>query len=136
MAGEAGNEDEYLGDIPSHQASAVDAKKRTMGASERDERARDEWREGVRALDPKQLVFVDECGSNISLSPIVARAPKGKRAVGSAPRNWGRNLTVIASMSATGMGEAMTLEGSTDTLPFELYVERFRAPRGGADSGA
>ena len=128
MAGEAGSEDEHLGDVPGHQAGGVDAKKRTLGASERDERARTEWRERVRAPDPKRLIFVDECGSNISLSPLYARAPRGKRAVGSAPRNWGRNITLIASMSATGMGEALTLEGATDTVAFELYVERFPAP--------
>lgn len=48
--------------------------------------------------------------------------------MGSVPRNWGRNVTLIASMSASGMGQAMTLEGATDTVAFELYVERFLAP--------
>lgn len=99
-----------------------------MGASERDEEARTEWKEQVKQFDPKRMVFVDECGSNISLAPIYARAPRGERALGSAPRNWGRNITLIASMSALGMGEAMTVEGATDTVAFELYIERLLAP--------
>ncbi len=98
-----------------------------MGASERDERARQQWREQLRQLDATRLVFVDECGSNISLAAVYARAPKGERAIGLAPRNWGRNISLIASISAAGMGEAMTVEGATDTVAFQLYIERFLA---------
>ncbi len=31
-------------------------------------------------------------------------------------------------MSSEGMGEAMAVEGATDTAAFELYIERFLAP--------
>ena len=41
----------------------------------RDERARSGWRMGVAVIDPARLRFIDECGSNIALSPIYARAP-------------------------------------------------------------
>jgi transposase len=74
------------------------------------------------------LVFVDECGSNIALTPIYARAPKGERATGSIPRNRGKNTTLIASLSLEGMGAAMILEGSVNGAAFELYVEQFLAP--------
>ena len=78
-----------------------------MTASERDdEEARAAWREGVAALDPKRLlVFVDECGSNVGLAPLRARAPKGERAHGKTPRNRGKNTTtlLLASMGAGGM---------------------------------
>jgi transposase len=57
-----------------------------------------------------------------------ARAPKGKRAYGRVPRDRGKNTTLIASMSLTGMGQAMTFEGTTDKEVFEAYVERFLAP--------
>jgi transposase len=74
------------------------------------------------------LVFVDECGSNIALTPIYARAPKGERAKGSVPRNRGKNTTLIASLSLAGMGAAMILEGSANTIAFEIYVEQLLLP--------
>jgi hypothetical protein len=44
------------------------------------------------------------------------------------PKNRGKNLTLIASMSLSGMGESMCLEGATDAKAFEAYVEHFLAP--------
>ena len=44
------------------------------------------------------------------------------------PKNRGKNLTLIASMSLQGMGESMCIEGATDAKAFELYVEHFLAP--------
>ena len=52
-------------------------------------------------------MFVDECSTNIALTTLYARAPKGKRAFGRAPRNWGKNLTLICSLSTEGVGAAM-----------------------------
>jgi transposase len=44
------------------------------------------------------------------------------------PKNRGKNLTLIASMSLCGMGGSMCLEGGTDAKAFEAYVEHFLAP--------
>jgi transposase len=75
------------------------------------------------------LVWVDECGTHTSMTRLYARAPKGKRAHGSVPRNRGTNTTLIASMTLQGaMGEAMAVEGSTKAFVFEAYVEHFLAP--------
>jgi transposase len=73
-------------------------------------------------------VFIDECGSNIALTPLYARAPKGERARGSVPRNRGKNTTLIAALSLEGMGAALILEGSANTTAFELYIEQVLAP--------
>lgn len=94
-----------------------------MGASERDEGQRAHYREQVGQIQADKLVFVDECGSNLALAPVYARAPLGERAYGLAPRNYGKNLTLIASMSTSGMGEAMTLEGAVDGEAFEAIVD-------------
>ena len=74
------------------------------------------------------MVFVDECGSHIALTPTYARAPKGERATGRVPRNRGKNTTLIASLSLEGMGAALILEGSTNGAAFEIYVEQLLAP--------
>ena len=128
MAGAAGGRCQHVHDESCDQARRLDAKKKTVGATERNEEARAAWREHLKQLDARQLVVIDECGSNIALTPLYARAPKGVRAYGSVPRNRGKNTTLIASLGWTGMGESMIIEGSTTAAAFELYVEEILAP--------
>jgi transposase len=98
-------------------------------ATERDEEARRAFRERLRGVDPKRLIFVDESSTNIALTPRYARAPKGERARGKAPRNWGKNVTLISSIGLEGMGPSMSIEGSSDTESFGLYMRDILAPR-------
>jgi transposase len=74
------------------------------------------------------LVFVDESSTNVALIPRYARAPKGERAFGKAPRNWGKNVTLISSISVEGMGASMSIEGSSDTDSFGRYIREILAP--------
>ena len=76
----------------------------------------------------EQLVFVDECSTNTSLAPLYAWSPKGERALAKVPRNWGANVTLLASMSMRGMGECLAVEGPTTREVFETYLERVLAP--------
>ena len=100
-----------------------------MGATERDEWLRAVWRVTVaRAVDPRRLVFVDECGTNTSLSPMYAYAPKGRRAYAQVPRNRGANTTLLASMTLEGMGPCPAVEGTTTAVVFEAYVEQVLSP--------
>lgn len=69
-----------------------------------------------------------ECGSHIALTPLYVRAPRGKRAYGSVPRNWGKNTTLLAGLTLKGIQALMILEGAVDTLAFEAYVEQMLAP--------
>ena len=116
--------DNESGDPPTR----MDLQAKTVAASERDEQARARWRERVRLLDPGRLLFVDECGTNVGLAPLRARAPKGERAFGKAPRNRGKNTTLLASMGPGGMGPCLAVEGGTTSAVFEAYVERVLAP--------
>jgi transposase len=100
-----------------------------MGASERDEWLRAAWRAMVATtLDVRRLVFVDECGTHTSLAPLHAWAPRGRRAYAKVPRNRGQNTTLLASMSAEGMGPCVAVEGTTTAEVFEAYVEQALAP--------
>ncbi len=128
MAGACREEIEHLDDEPGDQEIGVDKKKRTLGASERDERARDEYRRRVAEQPAGRFVIIDECGSNINLTPSYGWAPKGKRAYGKAPRNTEKNTTLIAAMTTRGMAAAMLLSGATDRAAFETYLERVLAP--------
>ena len=107
----------------------MDSKKRSMGASERDEWLRTAWQVLVaRKVDARRLVFVDEMGTNTSLAPLYAWAPKGERAFGKAPRNRGENTTLLASMTSAGMGPCLAVVGSTTAAVFEVYVEQVLTP--------
>jgi transposase len=109
----------------------MEPKKRSVGASERDEFLRAAWRTlvaGEAGIDAKRLVFVDEMGANIALAPMYAWSRRGERALASVPRNWGKNITLLASMSLEGMGPCLAVEGSTTTEVFEAYLELVLAP--------
>ena len=83
------------------------------------------WRALVaEKVDAERLVFVDEMGSNTSLAPLHAWAPRGERARCSVPRNRGKNTTLLASMTSEGMGPCVAVVGSTTAAVFEAYVER------------
>ena len=104
------------------------AQKKSALAQERDEGARALWRWLSSRFDVRRLVFVDESGMHTSMDRVRSRAPRGERAYGKVPRNRGKNTTLIASMSLSGMGESMCVEGATDAEVFEVYVKYFLAP--------
>src|SRR5579859_6974328 len=106
----------------------MDTKKKTLAASERREEERVRWREQMKEVEAKRLIFLDECGSNIALTPLYARAPKGQRAHGSVPRNRGKNTTLLASLSLAGIGASMIIEGAVNAAAFEAYVEHILVP--------
>ncbi len=115
-------------DEPGDEEGGVATQKKTVGASERDEERRQQWRKEAGQLDVNMLVFVDECGSHTGLARTRARAPRGERAYASLPRNTGPNTTIIASLSIEGLGETMVVEGATNTAVFEVYIEKVLAP--------
>jgi transposase len=100
-----------------------------VGALERDEFLRAAWKVILaERIEPKRLVFVDEMGTNTSLSPLYGWAKKGRRAYCSVPRNHGKNTTLLASISVEGMGPSLAVEGATNREVFETYLERVLAP--------
>jgi transposase len=106
----------------------MDLQKKTLGATERNEEKRSAFRERLEGVDPERLVFVDESSTNIAMVPRYARSPKGRRAFGKAPRNWGKNVTLISSITTEGMGPSMSILGSSDTQSFGLYMRKILAP--------
>jgi transposase len=103
-------------------------KKKTVEASERKEEERQAFREKVKDLDGKKCRVIDETGSNIALARSSARAPKGKRARGSIPRNRGKNVTLISDLSLGGLGELFLVDGAANGDLFEAYVEQILVP--------
>ncbi len=81
------------------------------------------------AVEPERLLFVDECGVHTSLAPIYGYAPRGERLHLPVPRNRGKNMTLLSSMTTTGgMGPSLAVEGATTARVFETYVEKVLVP--------
>ena len=96
---------------------------------ERDAFLRAAWRVLVAGkLDARELVFVDEMGTHTSLARLYGYSPRGERVHLEVPRNRGKNTTLIASMSAGGMGKCLAVEGAITKVLFEAYVERVLTP--------
>lgn len=80
-------------------------------------------------LCAKRLVFVDEMGSNTSLHELYAYSPRGERAYCSVARNRGKNTTLLStSMTFSGMGPSMVVEGGTNGAVFEGYLREMLLP--------
>jgi transposase len=101
-----------------------------VAASERDEVERAAWRAAVATHDPQQFVFVDESSTHTSLTRLYGWAPHDQRAKGSAPRNHGKNTTLVAALTPDGLQEPWLLvEGAMTTASFAWYIRAQLAPR-------
>jgi hypothetical protein len=81
--------------VPSHKADELNQEKGGRSATEGDEFLRAAWRVLVaEVLDPRKLVFVDECGTHTSLAPVFGYSPRGERLKLSVLRNRGKNTTL------------------------------------------
>jgi transposase len=79
-------------------------------------------------VEGRRFVFVDECSTNTSLTPLYAWSRRGERAHRLVPRNWGANVTLLSSMSTEGMGPSLAVEGPTTREVFEAYLEQVLGP--------
>ena len=89
---------------------------------------REAFRAQLPTLDAKELVFLDEAGSNISMSRTYGRAPVGQRVQEYVPRNRGTVTTMIGALTLTGLVAMMTVEGGTDAEVFETFIEKCLVP--------
>jgi transposase len=118
--------------VPCHSPHRFYAQRGGRVATERDEEfERAAWRVMVAAaVEPERLLFVDdECGTHTSLAPIYGYAPRpGERLCQSVPRGRGKNTTLLSSMTLSGMGPSLAVEGATTACVFETYVEKVLLP--------
>lgn len=106
----------------------MDAKKKTLSASERDAPRRSTWSKLAALVDPSAWVWLDETGSNLGYTPTHAYAPRGQRAYASAPRNQGENKTILAALSLDGIGPTLRFDGPMTTGRFVGYIRHRLAP--------
>ncbi len=114
--------------MPDAPARRLDAQKKSLIATERDEDARAAWRAMIATISAERLVFIDESGFHTRMTPLYACAPRGQRAYGYVPRNHTHNTTLVAALSLAGIGDAMAIEGAMDGLGFVAWLEQGLGP--------
>ncbi len=72
--------------------------------------------------------FLDEAGSNLAMTRLYGRAAKGERVIDTVPQNYGENVTMLASLSVSGIAAPMTINGAVDGIVFKVYVEQVLGP--------
>jgi transposase len=86
------------------------------------------YRELSATLDLHRVKFLDESGINLAMTRLYGRAPRGERALGSAPQNYGQNVTMLGALACTGLEAVMTVEGATDADVCRAYVQEVLGP--------
>ena len=89
---------------------------------------REAWRLAQTDLDPREVVFLDETSTPLTLTPQRARAPKGQRAIGQVPRGHRPHIVWIATLTADGLGASLVVDGPMDGRVFVAFVERVLVP--------
>jgi transposase len=114
--------------VPRAAQGGPHAKKKSLIAAERDEAARSRWRELAAGLAPADLLFLDETGTHTAFTRLRARAPRGQRAVGAAPRNHGPNVTLLAVLGPGGIATSVAIPGAATRAVFDAFVAQFLVP--------
>jgi transposase len=88
---------------------------------------RREFCEALADVDPRRLVFVDECGADTAMTRTYGRAPAGERVYADTPGRW-ESITLTCGMRLSGAMAAVAFPGATNTVQFEDYVEEVLVP--------
>lgn len=80
-------------------------------------------------MRPEDFVFLDESGVNRAMTRLYARSLAGTRAFGSAPRNWGDNVSILGALTLRGALEPMCVNGATDGRVFLTYLKEVLLPQ-------
>ena len=87
------------------------------------------WPGQVAGVAAEDFVFIDESGVNRAMTRLYARSARNTRAFGSAPRNWGANVSILGALCLRGPLEAMCINGATDGRVFLTYLKEVLVPQ-------
>lgn len=99
-----------------------------MIAREQDAVARAVWRHRLQAIAADRLVFLDETSTPTTLVPLRGRGPKGSRVVGHVSRGRWSGVSLLASLTPSGLGPGLHIAGTIDRVAFETFVTQQLVP--------
>jgi len=106
-------------------------KKKVPRARERDrpevQERRREFCAALAGVDPRRLVFVDECGAHTALTRTSGRAPVGQRVSANTPGRW-ESIRLTCGLRLSGVTAPLAFPGATNTDLVESYVEDVLVP--------
>ena len=82
----------------------------------------------MAAVNPADLVFLDETATPTTLTPVDAHAPRGMRAVGRVARGRRKPTSWLVTLPPTGMGGSVVVAGAVDRAAFDAFVEHLLVP--------
>ncbi len=83
----------------------------------------------VKGIAPDRLIFIDESGCNIAMSPTYGRAPRGQRVIDHRPTNWGQNISIVGAVRADRVLAHQTFDGAVNGPRFIDFVRHRLVPR-------
>lgn len=79
-------------------------------------------------LDPTTLVFLDETSTPTTLTLLRGRSRRGTRVVGRVPRGKWQAVTLLATLTPTGLGPGLQVEGAIDRVVFDRFITEVLVP--------
>jgi len=104
------------------QTNRVHIQKKCRIAAERDPAKRDEFLKQIEAIDPDELVFLDEMGVSLRLSLLYGWGKKGKDLIEKVSAKRGKNLSVIGAFDSLGMICTSHQLGAMKRVDFERFL--------------
>lgn len=74
------------------------------------------------------MIFLDETSTPTTLTPTHGRSPRGTRVVGTVPKRRWEAVTLLATLTPTGLGPGLHLEGAIDRVAFDQFVTALLVP--------
>ena len=88
--------------------------KKSLAASERDEKTRTKFRKLAGAFEVGKYVFIDEMGSHLGLTRLYGRAAPGQRVYDEVPGDRGGNVSTIGALGLNGIRTGLSVPGAID----------------------
>ena len=85
---------------------------------------REEFAKTIALIDRRRLVFLDESGCNVAMTPSHGWAPRGRRVNDDKPANWGKNISVIGAIRTAGLVCERSFRGTVNGPRFVDFIKR------------
>jgi transposase len=102
--------------------------KKSLAASERDEKARKKFCKLMGAFAVNKYIFIDEMGSNLGLTRLYGRAAPGHRVHDQVPGDRGGNVSTIGALGLNGIRTGLSVPGPIDGDTMLFFVEELLVP--------